>query len=100
MENQAIIMAKEWIIKSIMALKWFNLMKFVQEHKLDWYDTMELVRQSHNELLTRDMNNLKAYKTRLLHISFDKDQYMEDQQRLYHENEEARKELLSTNQLD
>jgi hypothetical protein len=37
---------------------------------------------------------------RLLHISFDKDQYMEEQQKLYHESEDARKELLATNQLD
>ena len=93
-------MVKEWIIKEIMALKWFDLMAFVNEQKIDWYDTMELVRQSHNELLSWDILRLKNFRMRLLHISFDKDQYMEEQQRLYHESEESRQELLSTNQLD
>lgn len=94
------VMIKEAIIKEIMKLKWFDLMAFVKEQKIDWYDTMELVRQSHNEMLTWALLRLKNFKQRLLHISFDKDQYMEEQQRLYHESEENRKELLSTNQLD
>lgn len=100
MENPVIIMAKEWIIKEIMALEWFDLMRFVKEHKLDWYDTMELVRQAHNELLSWDMKILKKYKMNLLHKSFDLEWYMEEQKRYYYEAEEEKKRAMATNQLD